>query len=241
MLTGLSSRYATLQGSHWEPSELSNHAIHLTRLLQFSEPTENSETATLCGQTSARRIVKKLTLGWTCSLGADPGLLHIAFFNGLPYSLTELPTPAMKTRMNMTTPDDRSTPLNVIGVSVTVLPTGTGEGSPKITHQSGPEGAGPPPHSHPWSESFYVTKGTVLFTCDGSTTTCLPGTFVHVPGGMVHGFSFGVDGGEMIEVTANNSQAISMFTALDREVPSGPPDVAKIVEVAGQYDVAFHL
>ena len=58
---------------------------------------------------------------------------------------------------------------------------------------------------------------------------------------MIHGFSFGVEGGEMIEVTAKESQALSMFTALDREVPPGPFDVDKIVQVAGQYDVAFHL
>jgi hypothetical protein len=65
--------------------------------------------------------------------------------------------------------------------------------------------------------------------------------FVHVAGGMVHGFGFGVDGGEMIEGTGNDRQAISMFHAQDSQVPSGPPDVTKIVDVAGQYDVAFHL
>lgn len=80
-----------------------------------------------------------------------------------------------------------------------------------------------------------------MFSCDGVATTCTPGTFVHVPGGMIHSFSFGAEGGEMIEVTTSDGQALSMFTALDREVPPGPPDVAKIVEVAGQYDVAFHL
>lgn len=45
----------------------------------------------------------------------------------------------------------------------------------------------------------------------------------------------------MLEVTANDSQAIAMFTALDRAVVLGPPDVAKIVEVAGHYDVAIDL
>ena len=147
----------------------------------------------------------------------------------------------METKLVITTQAHRSLPLNVAGVSVTVLPSGKGQSSPKITHQSGDEGAGPPPHSHPWGESFYVTKGTVNFTCEGVTTTCMPGTFVHVPGGTVHGFSFGAEGGEMLEITPPDSQAISMFTALDREVSSNPPDAAQMVRIAGQYDVNFHL
>ncbi|MDH5669391.1 MAG: cupin domain-containing protein [Nitrospira sp.] len=136
---------------------------------------------------------------------------------------------------------DRSVPLNVIGVRVTVLVSDDVSKAQKITLQSGDEGAGPPPHSHPWDESFYVTKGQVQFICGGQTSTCLPGTLVHVPGGTVHAFSFGPGGGEMLEVTAKDSKAIQMFSALDREVPPGPPDVPKAIEVAGRYDVTFHL
>ena len=141
----------------------------------------------------------------------------------------------------VTTLDDRSQPLNVVGVAVTVLPSGQEKVTPKITHQSGSEGAGPPPHSHPWSESFYVIKGQVLFTVDGMTTTCLPGTFVHVPSDTIHAFSFGPGGGEMLEITDHKSKAISMFTALDSALAPGPPDVPKVVEIAGHYDCAIHL
>ncbi len=144
----------------------------------------------------------------------------------------------MSQKEKVITPSDRSTALNVIGVSVTVL---TDSKAQKITHQSGVEGAGPPPHSHPWDESFYVTKGIVQFTCNGQTTNCHEGTFVNVPAGTVHAFSFGEGGGEMIEITSSNSKAIPMFLALDREILPGPPDVAKVVEVAGEYDVKFHL
>jgi quercetin dioxygenase-like cupin family protein len=95
----------------------------------------------------------------------------------------------------VTTPSGRSAPLNVIGVGVTVLLSAESKESPKITLQCGDEGAGPPPHSHPWSESFYVTKGQVLFTCSEQIVTCTPGSFVHVPGGTVHAFQFGPGGG----------------------------------------------
>ncbi len=136
------------------------------------------------------------------------------------------------------TPSNRDTTLNVIGVNVTVLTDST---SQKITLQSGVEGAGAPPHSHPWEESFYVIKGMVQFVCNGETTNCHAGTLVNVPAGTVHAFSFGEGGGEMLEVTTSNSKAISMFSALDREIPPGPPDVSKVIEVAGEYDVKFHL
>jgi len=135
-------------------------------------------------------------------------------------------------------PSDRGTALNVIGVNVTVLSDSKAQ---KITLQSGVEGAGPPPHSHPWDESFYVTKGSVQFTCNGQTTSCHEGAFVNIPAGTVHAFSFGEGGGEMIEITTSGSKAISMFSALDREIPPGPPDVSKVIEVAGEYDVEFHL
>lgn len=64
---------------------------------------------------------------------------------------------------------------------------------------------------------------------------------MNIPAGTVHAFSFGEGGGEMLEITTSNSKAISMFSALDHEIPSGPPDVPKVIEVAGEYDVKFHL
>ena len=138
-------------------------------------------------------------------------------------------------------PGDRSAALSVVGTNVTVLVSVEDSKSQQVTLQSGDEGTGPPPHSHDWDESFYVTKGQVQFTCAGETTMCVAGTFVHVPAGIVHAFSYGPGGGEMLEVTGKESKAIQMFTALDREIPPGPPDVPKVVQVAGEYGVKFHI
>jgi quercetin dioxygenase-like cupin family protein len=143
----------------------------------------------------------------------------------------------MSTKRLVVTPGDRSPALSVLGVKVTIL---VSDEASQITHQSGDEGAGPPAHSHDWDESFYVLKGQVQFTCDGQTTTCSSGTFVHLPGGTVHAFSYGPGGGEMLEITGVGSNAIQMFAALDREIPPGAPDVPKVVQVAGEYGVAFH-
>lgn len=138
-------------------------------------------------------------------------------------------------------PSDRSPALNVIGVKVTVLVSEAVSQTQQITLQSGDEGAGPPPHSHDWDESFYVTKGQVQFTCSGQTTTCLAGTLVHVPARTIHAFRFGPGGGEMLEVTGTGSKAIQMFSALDREIPPGPLDVPKVVQVAGEYGLEFRI
>lgn len=141
----------------------------------------------------------------------------------------------------MLAPGERSPTLNVVGIRINVLVADTDSATQRITLQKGEEGAGPPPHTHDWDESFYVIQGEVIFTVAGQTATCRAGTLIHIPAGTLHGFNFALSGGEMLEVTGAGSQAIEMFRALDREVPPGPVDVPKTVQVAGEYGVVFHL
>ena len=61
------------------------------------------------------------------------------------------------------TPDRAPRPLNVVGEKITVLASGAQTGGYEIFLQVGSEGSGPPPHSHPWDESFYVlAEGEVM-------------------------------------------------------------------------------
>src|SRR5574341_2566455 len=76
-------------------------------------------------------------------------------------------------------PTDRKPALTVVGCQVVVLASGSDIEDQQITVQSGEEGMGPPPHSHDWDESFYITKGQVVFTCAGETGLCTAGTLVH--------------------------------------------------------------
>lgn len=147
----------------------------------------------------------------------------------------------MKPKTFVVTPADRKTALDVLGTKVTVLASEADSNGHRITLQSGSVGTGPPPHSHDWDESFFVSSGQIQFTCDGVTTMCSAGTFVHVPAGTVHSFSYGPDGGEMIEITGRESQAIEMFSALAREMPPGPPNVEKAIQVLGEHGVQVHL
>jgi quercetin dioxygenase-like cupin family protein len=137
-------------------------------------------------------------------------------------------------------PVDREPPLEVLGTQVTILASGNDASDQRITLQAGSEGTGPPPHSHDWDESFYVNAGQVQFTCAGETTLCGAGTFVHVPAGTVHAFSYGPGGGEMIEITGRGSNAIEMFSALAHELSPGPPDIPKAIEVLAEHGVKVH-
>jgi mannose-6-phosphate isomerase-like protein (cupin superfamily) len=97
--------------------------------------------------------------------------------------------------------------------------------------QQGEEGTGPPPHSHDWDEAFYVLNGEIHFLCDGEAYSCNVGTLVHVPRGTVHAFSYGSGGGQMLEITGAGALAAQMFKAVDNEIPAGPPDVPRLLDV----------
>lgn len=137
----------------------------------------------------------------------------------------------MSVRHFILRPDQRKPALNVVGTQVNVLAAHAATGSFGITLQQGDEGTGPPPHSHDWDEAFYVLKGEIHFQCDGEIDACSAGTLVYVPRGSVHAFRYGKGGAQMLEVTSAGALATDMFTAVDAEIPAGPPDVPRLVEV----------
>lgn len=121
-------------------------------------------------------------------------------------------------------------PLNVVGEKITVLASGDQTGGYEVFLQDGPPDTGPPPHSHPWDETFYVIKGEVAFSLGEEHQRAMPGTLVHLPAGTVHWFRCGPDGALMLSITSKKG-ASQLFAAIDREIPPGPMDVAKIVSV----------
>jgi quercetin dioxygenase-like cupin family protein len=143
----------------------------------------------------------------------------------------------MKAQPFVVTPKDYDPALNVLGIKVTVLASNTATQAYEITRQQGEAGIGPPPHSHNWDESFYVVAGEVEFTCSGNTVVCSPGTLVHVPAGTVHSFRYLADGCDVLEITGQGGIATQMFTAVSREIPPGPPEVPKLLEVLKQNGV----
>jgi quercetin dioxygenase-like cupin family protein len=131
-------------------------------------------------------------------------------------------------------PERYAPPLDVVGEQITVLASGEATGGYEVFLQRGPEGSGPPPHSHPWDESFYVVKGEIDFGIGDEATTAMPGTLVHLPAGTVHWFRFGAGGGEMVSMTSRLG-ASRMFTDMAREVSSDNPDLGVLAEVGGRH------
>ncbi len=127
--------------------------------------------------------------------------------------------------------------LNIVGEQVTVLVSGAQTGSYEIFHQAGPEGSGPPPHSHPWDEAFYVIRGEIAFGHEDRDLVAGPGTLVHLPAGTTHWFRFGAGGGEMISMTSREG-ASHMFTDFDREISPEKPDLGKLIELGRPYGLA---
>lgn len=137
----------------------------------------------------------------------------------------------MQTKPFIVAPTDYDEALNVLGVQINVLASHVSTGGYEITLQAGEDGSGPPPHRHDWDESFFVVRGNVEIDCEGNSTLCEPGTLVHIPAGTVHGYRFCAGGGQMLEITGQGSRAAEMFSNVSKEVPPGPPDVTKLLEV----------
>ncbi len=124
--------------------------------------------------------------------------------------------------------------LNVVGEKITVLASSEQTGSYEIFLQVGPEGSGPPPHNHPWDESFYVLSGEVTVGVDKGEIIALPGTLVHVSAGTTHWFRFGKGGSEMLSMTSHEG-ASRLFTDFDHEISPEKPDLGKLIEIARRH------
>jgi quercetin dioxygenase-like cupin family protein len=131
-------------------------------------------------------------------------------------------------------PQEYPSALDIVGERLTILASGEATGGYEIFYQQGPEGSGPPPHSHAWDESFFVTKGRIDFGIGEESRTGLPGTLVHIPAGTVHWFRFGQGGGEMLSMTSRLG-ASKLFTDMARELPSVNPDLGQLAEIGARH------
>lgn len=134
-------------------------------------------------------------------------------------------------------PNNYPRPLDVVGEHITVLASNADTGGYEVFLQAGPEGSGPPPHSHPWDETFFIVSGTVSFGIGAETCNGGPGTLLHFPAGTTHWFRFGAGGGKMVSLTSG-AGASAMFTDIDREISPQAPDLGKLVEVGRRHGLS---
>lgn len=109
-----------------------------------------------------------------------------------------------------------------------------------MEHWSMPPGFASPYHRHHREdESFYVLEGEIDFVCDGKWLQATPGTFVFGPRGIPHGFKIvGESPARMLLMcTPGGFEHFVLDQATDISLPAGPPDMAKLMELAARYEI----
>lgn len=109
-----------------------------------------------------------------------------------------------------------------------------------------PPDSGPPPHFHRREvEAIYVLEGELVFTVDGRTERLGPGSFIHIPRGVVHSFrNVGTAPARMLDlVTPAGMEDFLRETGrpvVDRESNPGPvtqDDIERVVKAAPRYGI----
>jgi quercetin dioxygenase-like cupin family protein len=104
-----------------------------------------------------------------------------------------------------------------------------------------PAGMGPPPHTHPGTESVYVLEGTVRGHIGDETIEGGPGSFFHIPEGVVENFEPTSDVRVLVLYTPGGIDqffAEAGEPAERREVPPAPaepPDIERLIAIGEKH------
>ncbi len=130
--------------------------------------------------------------------------------------------------------------LNVIGDNQTIRLTGKDTGGLfALVEQANPPGVGVPSHLHEnEDELFHVLEGTVEFKVQDKLVTATAGTTVFLPRGVPHEFMTVGDVSARTLLMIFPAGGEQMFSELN-ELPAGPPDMAKVLEICGKFGVTF--
>jgi quercetin dioxygenase-like cupin family protein len=130
-------------------------------------------------------------------------------------------------------------PLAVVGESIRVLAGVEDTGSYEVFLQSGPIGAGPPPHRHPWDEAYYVIDGQIDVLLVDRVVTVSRGEFVHIPAGTLHNFAMKTTDAKFLSLNSAGG-ASTFFREISRDVRD-PSDFPKMMPIAERNRVAVEL
>lgn len=116
-------------------------------------------------------------------------------------------------------------------------------GAMTVMEMTIPEGMGPPPHTHPGTESVYVIDGKVRYYIGDETVEGGPGSFFHIPEGTLERFE--PTSAVRLLVTYTPGGIEKFFAeagepAQRRELPpqsDTPPDVDRLVEIAKRHGI----
>jgi quercetin dioxygenase-like cupin family protein len=128
-------------------------------------------------------------------------------------------------------------PLRVVAEQIRVLAPATKTGSYEIFLQSGPEGAGPPPHAHGWDEAYFVLDGQLEVLLGDRVVKVSAGELVHVPRGTMHRFCVVTAQAKFLSINSG-AGAAEMFADMDRET-GGQMDLPKLIAVAMKHGLTL--
>jgi quercetin dioxygenase-like cupin family protein len=121
---------------------------------------------------------------------------------------------------------------NVLGDRVRVLQAGDGS-SFEMFEWHGPENSGPPPHTHPWTEAYFVIEGEAEVVIGGQAMRATPGCFISVPPGTVHTYRVVTPGAKFLVVTSPSG--LNAFL----EEMNAVADMDTVLKVAAKHSVAL--
>ena len=130
------------------------------------------------------------------------------------------------------------------GVPVTIKATAEQTGGEFfLMEEFASRGTATPLHVHPQDdESFYILEGELTFYLeDGQPIPASAGSFVHIPGGVVHAFQVDSETARYLITTTPQHErfyrAISEPAQSRTLPPEEPPDMEKIEAAAQEYKV----
>jgi quercetin dioxygenase-like cupin family protein len=113
----------------------------------------------------------------------------------------------------------------------------------EVFELTGTVDGGPPPHAHPWIESYYGLAGETEVIVEDTTTVLRPGDFLSAPADALHTFRTLTPDARFLVMTSG-PRASAFFADIDANVPAGPPNeqsMPVLVDVAKRNGVTSPL
>lgn len=135
---------------------------------------------------------------------------------------------------------DAGQKLNVLGHAITAkLTSQETDGDNYVFEVVSPPGAGIPPHVHQQEdEVIYIADGVYEIFLNGEIYQAQPGDWLHFPRFIPHGFqNVGIKPGRTLWVVTPGGNFEEFFAELGALPADQPPDMAKVVEIFGRYDI----
>ncbi len=129
-----------------------------------------------------------------------------------------------------------------LGVVLKLSGVETGDSFSIVEHPMEPGVLAAPPHTHANEDEFsFVVEGTVGVLMGEEVYEAGPGSYVLKPRGVPHTFwNAGPEPARIVEIISPAGFERYFEELAEVLSAGGPPDVARIEEIAGRYGLTFH-